>query len=163
LTQYHFVEVISFISVFVALSDVELENGPTYLFAGSNTKAFHNAHVKSSSSASTIYNSEGELDLMDADVINRDIPSEIDRSSENSPQLPPVYAKLSPGDMLLFDTRLLHFGGANTSASPRALLSMSFQRREACGEKAELVSGFTYHQHPSLHDAPCILNDFYDP
>ena len=62
---------------------------------------------------------------------------------------PACYAQLQAGDVLLFNTMLFHYGGANLSAHPRALLSFSFQRSAPCGSM-QPINGFTYHCHSSV-------------
>ena len=56
---------------------------------------------------------------------------------------PACAALLDIGDILLYDAKLFHFGGANTSSDPRALLMFSFQECTPWGS-IERVSGFNY-------------------
>jgi ectoine hydroxylase-related dioxygenase (phytanoyl-CoA dioxygenase family) len=61
----------------------------------------------------------------------------------------PSAAVLEAGDVLLYDSSLFHFGGANLSQLPRALLMFSFQEATPWGSHEE-VQGFTYHYHHSI-------------
>jgi hypothetical protein len=74
---------------------------------------------------------------------------------------PPCYAQLSAGDILLFNTMIFHYGGANTSQLPRALLSFSFQNNASGSGRAEPINGFTYHCENELQGA-YALHDFQD-
>lgn len=61
----------------------------------------------------------------------------------------PHAAVLEIGDILVYNTQLFHFGGANDSISPRALLTFSFQQCTPWGD-IDKVNGFTYHCHRSF-------------
>lgn len=64
------------------------------------------------------------------------------------------YAQLQAGDVLLFNTMIFHYGGANVSQLPRALLSFSFQRgnngENGLPTTTDPIDGFTYHCHSSV-------------
>ena len=57
------------------------------------------------------------------------------------PVLKAVYAELKAGDVLLFDAKIFHFGGANTTSKPRQLLSWSFQKPRAYLSEAQTAQG----------------------
>ena len=54
------------------------------------------------------------------------------------------------GDILIYDTKLFHYGSANKSTEPRALLAFSFQSCTPWGS-TEKINGFTYHCHPTIN------------
>lgn len=53
------------------------------------------------------------------------------------------------GDVLLYDSKIFHFGGANSSIIPRPLLFFSFQECTPWGF-IDYVSGYTYNCHHSV-------------
>lgn len=142
------------ISGFIALADVNLIDGPTYLHAGSHAQSFHNSI--SIASSSTYYSSDGSVEYTEEEQPHT--PTTASGSTGNttaegvkaSPQITPAcYAQLKAGDVLLFNTMVFHYGGANTSSVPRALLSFSFQRNATDGSMSP-IDGFTYHCHSSV-------------
>jgi Phytanoyl-CoA dioxygenase (PhyH) len=166
-------------SGFVALSRIHMASGPTCLFAGSHTKAFHDRHVDNAIFESSHYSVDGSLDDESGiDAVRADGGTEISTVSQSSHQLTsikpndsaavditassaPHAAILDVGDLLLYDTKLFHFGGANTSNAPRALLMFSFQQCTPWGS-IDKVSGFTYHCHDSV-EGKFVLGDFGCP
>ena len=68
---------------------------------------------------------------------------------------PVTYALMDTGDIVLFNTKVMHFGGANNSGKTRTLLSFSFQKSGTV-----LADGFTYHAHSSVKNAKLMLRDF---
>ena len=132
------------IASFVALSTVSMTSGPTCLFAGSHTEAFHRRHVNSSILDPSFYSSDGSSDDIDSlsqhsydDGRKNNTPNTAvdDDNTEDSNAVNlaassrACAALLEPGDVLLYDTSLFHYGGANSSTDPRALLMFSFQGR----------------------------------
>lgn len=159
------------ISGFIALSDVNIPNGPTSVIPGSQTFSFHSRwksnvnrgaiYYSSDGSEETMastYNSElttvdqnGDLksvhqqDLIDLHQLSdqtlvdetkqlslmrlrdNETVSERDAALEALSQ-PPISVTLQRGDVMFFNTQLIHFGEANLSSSPRALICFAFQR-----------------------------------
>ena len=171
------------VSGFVALEEVKLESGPTCVFPNSHRFDFHR-HLKSQQPLAYPSSSNSAYDLardgnVDAQFLQSQSSDELHNLPCNStdsatagtdadasslvnqdPEAAPVYALLSPGDVLLFDAKIFHFGSANTSLLPRALLSFSFQKRDADGN-TPLIDGFTYHCDDSVKDKLTLI-DFAD-
>lgn len=143
------------ISGFIALSNIHLENGPTYIYSGTHTWNFHSQIPKHSNVM--YYNSDGTLSN---EIENNDILKEYsDDSLKNSGYSePPIPILLEIGDILLFDTKIVHYGSANISNSSRALLCFAFQYRNGEGD-AEKIDGFTYHCDASVV-GNYLLQDF---
>ena len=141
---------------FVALSAVSLASGPTCLFAGSHTRAFHQQHVGGEGEAlrrAKYYDASGE-----AEEIGQDEETKPHSASEAEAeavrlvaQSAPSAALLDAGDVLLYDSSLFHFGSANVSTLPRALLMFSFQEAPPWGTHEE-VPGFTYNYDESIRN-----------
>lgn len=136
----------------VALSRVSLENGPTCLFAGSHTKAFHDRHVSSTVLDVSHYNPDGSHDNIST-PLQKSVQVEIDEKEVlivNKTTSQAAHAAiLDPGDILLYNTQIFHYGGANISSTPRAILMFSFQQCTPWGS-FEKVNGFTYNCHHSV-------------
>lgn len=121
------------ISAFVALTPVELENGATCVFSGSHTEVAHQRFMRPSTQ---LYNADGSADVV---FVGDEAPGgkweggadgyQPQDTLEDCSSFPEEAAVLEPGDILLFNTQLAHYGGANVCPSkrPRALLSFSFQ------------------------------------
>ena len=157
--KYSSKETSHIISGFIALCDITIDNGPTHLHASTHTQSFHEWRIRESRSKSVSYSSDGSAET-DEEIFNAldqrgSIPSAADDSDDIASRLP-LRALLSAGDMLIFDTKLFHFGGANVSSSPRALLCFAFQG----GDVGAKVEGFTYHCHESIVDMKATLASF---
>lgn len=170
------------VSVFVALAPVRMENGPTCIFSGSHTAESHEANARKTT---RFYNSDG----------SEDVPPDWDRDWEAATghgddyhslpldqKYPEIGAMMEPGDILLFNTQVLHCGGANTSQKPRALLSFSFQNVNADNDNLhfdftsvpnepesrirdvtasyDMLPEFTYHCDQSVLKENICLNSF---
>lgn len=122
------------ISAFVALAPVKLANGATCVFAGSHSEAAHQRFMRPGVQQ---YNTDGSADTV---FIGDEAASggayQTGGSGDASrvtlvdnPSFPEEVAELEPGDILLFNTQVAHYGGANICpiGRPRALLSFSFQ------------------------------------
>ena len=158
------------ISGFMALSRVTIESGPTCLFSGTNTAAFHRRHVGEAGQAmhkSCFYSSSeessteeeaaamagtgsdsGEVASIERPATARETAEET-RDIDRAAAAAPAAALLEAGDVLIYDSCLFHYGGANVSAVPRALLMFSFQESTPWGTYEE-VTGFTYNFHSSV-------------
>lgn len=135
------------ISGYIALSDVTLEDGPTCLHGGSHTEAFHRSI--NIIPLNNYYNSDGSMDEVYLRPGEETIRDTLEETVSEALTIPVRYAQLKAGDILLFNTMVLHYGSANTSSLPRALLSFSFQRNNAAGNMVP-INGFTYHCHSSV-------------
>ena len=143
------------ISGFIALKDVNLECGPTHLFAGSHTGAYHRRCP--TQSITTYYGSDGMPEYVTDKYAIAETAEET-AAALVAKAAPACYAILEAGDVLLFNTMLFHYGGANISALPRAMLSFSFQRNSVDGFSIP-INGFTYHCHHSVK-GKLSLQDF---
>lgn len=137
----------SIYTVFVALSEIKLQNGPTWIHPRSHTK---DSHDKFATNEKDIYYSSDGV-LVD--------PVEKAPCSSEYQLFPAEYALLNQGDILIFDSRLFHFGGANLSIDPRILMCIAFQQRDQMGS-SDRIKGYTYHCHESAHNAALQLKDF---
>ena len=148
------------ISGYIALSDVTLDDGPTCLHGGSHTQSFHNQIY--TKPLDSYYNSDGSIDetYLHQDKGNALLEEQNKENTIKSLNLPIHYAQLKAGDILLFNTMVFHYGSANTSLLPRALLSFSFQRNNDSG-LMEPINGFTYHCHSSV-SGKYTLDNFPD-
>lgn len=158
------------LSGFIALTDVTIENGPTCVFAGTHTESFHK-YIPKSQPNTVHYTSDGYVDDYDGgdgDDDTRTAEEKMNRQEEEENEearllkevigVKEVSALLKIGDILIFDTRVFHYGAANTSKLPRALLMFSFQESTHRG-KEDRVQGFTYHLHSTVRDQ-YRLHDF---
>ena len=163
---------------FVALADVTAADGPTCVFPGTNTEAFHRYIVSSLDKETKHYNADGSPDddgrggehLPPADPA--DAAALLALASPEEQKLhhigygsAPLEVHLQAGDCLIFDTRLFHYGAANESLKPRTLLSFSFQQSPSptCSEEtrtSDKIRGFTYHLDKSFEDRKMTLNCF---
>lgn len=156
------------VSGFVALSRVNLNSGPTCLFAGTHLEAFHSEHVDNKIFEASHYGSDGSPDLEDGSTpmktnahcagrgeYTEEMKLQRSQDVDLAAASPAHAAILEIGDVLLYDTKLFHYGGANTSTSPRALLMFSFQQCTPWGS-VEKVSGFTYHMHSTVAGKYCL-------
>ena len=129
-------------TTFVALQDVEEDMGPTLMFSGSHTGAFHAAKLTPSLACRAVRALPRALDLL--------LPSWVDLDGVCNAQyanLPaPTRMTLRRGDAVVMDTRLHHCGGANRSAPgapPRVLLQFSLLAPSASTGRAELKTAYT--------------------
>lgn len=67
---------------------------------------------------------------------------------------PPARLTLRAGDALLLDTRVMHAGGANSSAVDRCLLHFSLETTA----EPHAADGFTHNLHPSLRGGRARLS-----
>ena len=114
-------------TLWVLLQDVGLESGPTHVFpddcdARARTLAKYEARP-------THYAPDGEPE---ADIAPIEAPATA------------VALTGVSGDAVAMDCRLVHYGGANSSATPRVQLSATFRRGETKGD------AFTYQLRDSL-------------
>ena len=145
------------ISGFLALSPMTIKRGPTCLFPGTHTRDFHSS-ISSTTSRASYYAADGSLET-DVAMISAQ-PTE---SSRESSQIDAFFgdsedAVLDAGDLLLFDTRVFHYGSANISQGPRPLVCFSFQSPRH-GTSIRAIDGFTYHCHRSVR-GKSQLRDF---
>jgi hypothetical protein len=145
------------ISGFIALADLSVECGPTHLYSGTHTCLFH--RTVPTVPMNTYYSSDGTPETVIDESGPMATPEET-AAVKCARDAPPCYAQLSAGDILLFNTMIFHYGGANNSVLPRALLSFSFQNKGSTG-RAEPINGFTYHCEDELQGA-YVLQDFID-
>lgn len=151
------------LSGFIATSQVLLSNGPTCLYPGTHSKAYHRRIPKKRNNI--YYSPEGEAielePLMSANIEDGydDETLEETLAADIAFNCDPQTAILEIGDILLFDTKIFHYGSANLSSVNRALLSFSFQERNSSGN-IENIEGFTYHYHDSLIKNDINLKDF---
>jgi len=159
------------LTAMLALQDISLQNGPTFVYSGSHTKAFHTTHRRHVKSGDdTHYDSYGDPvhegylghgENAETDECVLEEHDECDAMDYVPPT--PFYAELKRGDLLLFDAKLFHFGGANNSAISRDLLSWSFQKPAYAAfcaeEQTPPISGFTYHIQRQLKNT-LVLQDF---
>lgn len=137
------------ISGFVALSKITIESGPTCVYLGTHTKAFH-SKIGAQKPLSTYYAADGCYDSLYNDENLRQNDMEDEESLEvNTADIESRNILLNIGDVLLFDTRLFHYGRENVSEFPRALLGFSFQECNPWGHVTK-INGFTYHCHRSI-------------
>ena len=92
------------VTAFVALQDIDESMGPTFFLPGTHVQQAH-------------------------DTFNKDESSKVELLREAPRRLGLQRA----GDATLFDSRLLHGGGANRSRRRRMLLYFSFKRANARG------------------------------
>ena len=153
------------IAGFVALSHVKLTNGPTCLFAGSHKKGFHMRHVDNDILRQSHYTADGSLEVeqLKSEAGNKTVEHVLETSSETNDinevmSSLPYAAVLEIGDILIYDSQIFHFGGANVSLHPRVLLMFAFQQCPPWGV-VNKINGFTYHCHSSVL-GKYNLNDF---
>lgn len=144
-------------SVFVALQDITREMGPTMILRGTHKRHFHRT-IKATQES---YDSSGNLEVLIVATGSSQDSDETLRESE-----PPTFSEEQMYDAALIcgggltyvmDTRCAHAGGANQSASSRAVLCFSFQKDTKPLEKAR---GFTYHLRHDLQREKLRLSDF---
>jgi hypothetical protein len=157
------------LTAMLALQDISLQNGPTFVYSGSHAKEFHKRHRRHVQSGDDAhYDSygdivhEGYLGHGENDITDGRVDEEEDEDENYVPPVP-FYAELKCGDLLLFDAKLFHFGGANASEHSRDLLSWSFQKPAYAAfytqEQSPIINGFTYHIKKELKSA-LVLQDF---
>jgi ectoine hydroxylase-related dioxygenase (phytanoyl-CoA dioxygenase family) len=93
---------------FIALQDIDLDMGPTTWMPQTHDSEIH-AQFQDETRAS-----EEDISPKDQLLLSR----------------PTVLGTLRKGSCAIFDSRLLHAGGANTSATSRALLYITFQNHK---------------------------------
>jgi hypothetical protein len=169
------------LTAMLALTDIKKAMGPTFMVTASNSRAFHAKHRRGiKNNNDTIYDSYGDVisyqtmqqDYDDAEadrMYAKAEESSISLSSKDPAWIPTdtCYAGLRKGDILLFDAKLFHFGGANTTTDQsRDLLSWSFQKPipppgHSKGDVHSIkpIDGFTYHITKDLHHK-YTLQDF---
>eukprot|EP01041_Mallomonas_annulata_P012056 gene12056-25267_t len=151
----------------VALCPITLQNGPTHIYSGSHTQSFHQ-HCSTAKEVNH-YSSDGSLEQYESThnliETNEDI-----KNTHIAQSSPALYAELDIGDILLFNTQVFHYGGANCSDSPRNLLCFSFQKPEDIIENSidnrkdnshRIIDGFTYHCDDSV-SGKFILDNFLE-
>mmetsp|Transcript_29490 Transcript_29490/g.83182 ORF Transcript_29490/g.83182 Transcript_29490/m.83182 type:complete len:282 (-) Transcript_29490:296-1141(-) len=127
------------ITGFIALSPVTMLHGPTCLFPGTHTKEFHDSIP--TTPYAHYYSADGNPEAEFLSEERRPRPrEEFVRSRQSS-----IFAVMDVGDILMFDTRVLHYGSGNMSEEPRPLVAFSFQ-----GPSNDHIHGFTYHCHGSV-------------
>lgn len=118
----------------------------------------------------TYYSSDGEICLnprvSELDIIKNSacsssttVTTSMSNDDNNPKEHLKVYAMLEPGDILIFDTKLFHHGTSNMSLLTRALMCLSFQKKDVFGN-SETVNGFTYHCDRSVSNKNITLHDF---
>lgn len=185
------------ITGFIALEDVNQIDGPTVVFGETHTQHFHQ-HLEDAGATDKeqrFYNADGSEDVPVPVANQHHQCAETGAYSADAAALnviagrAPLEVHLKAGDMLVFDTRLFHYGSANTSDKPRMLLSFSMQQSQSQPPPARLLSqslsgnaggdergggsgdaepdtdpdrirGFTYHLHESISRQRLTLNSF---
>lgn len=153
---------------FVALKDIKASDGPTCVYMGSHTELFHRWKSTTSTmpnpESPKYYNSDGSY--IDDDDKVPSVGQEAEEMDEESSAAmagiansPPLSALLDEGDVLLFDTKLFHFGSANTSLLPRNLLCFAFQGPCQRG-LVEPIKGYTYHISAAVKSQGLCVRDF---
>jgi ectoine hydroxylase-related dioxygenase (phytanoyl-CoA dioxygenase family) len=154
------------LSAFIALQPLTEQMGPTCVVPGTHTRSFHRRMLTQPSSK--FYGVEGVLETAEESACNRDAlacaqPRRLDDETalefeavKNALVAEAQTCVLECGDVLFFDARLFHYGGANQSQVPRCLLNLSFQPADD-----GRIAGFTYHRHASaralrLGDFPAL-------
>mmetsp|Transcript_31391 Transcript_31391/g.56209 ORF Transcript_31391/g.56209 Transcript_31391/m.56209 type:complete len:240 (-) Transcript_31391:86-805(-) len=146
------------VSAFLALSPVTLPHGPTCLFPGTHTPAFHRSIPKTTTQAN-YYAADGTPELPTASVEEHPLRSDGGRDAVTWPVDDARQALLDAGDLLIFDTRVFHYGSANVSGEERPLVYFSFQRPQEGRPAVTPIEGFTYHCHSSVR-GQYVLRDF---
>jgi len=156
------------ISCFIALQKIDLNNGATYLYPESHTYEFHqykNKNQASSSSSSQVsyFDCEGtiiENDISEEITSNNNVNEDINlkQKNDNINNSLPHAAILDIGDLLIFNSKIFHYGSANLSQYDRLLLSFTFQKLN--DGKHIPIKGFTYHLSNSMKNDKKILNDY---
>jgi ectoine hydroxylase-related dioxygenase (phytanoyl-CoA dioxygenase family) len=184
------------ITGFIALEDVNKQDGPTVVFGETHTQHFHQhmEDVGAIDKELRFYNADGSEDH-DSQGKNQQQQQQQYRCAETgalavSPEAAaqsaiggraPLEVHLLAGDMLVFDTRLFHYGSANTSDKPRMLLSFSMQQSQSEVQSqsesqsesgdggggvdggavdTDRIRGFTYHLHESISRQRLTLDSF---
>lgn len=149
----------SILSVFVALSPVPIECGPTCFIASSNNREFHRRYTHK---ATNYYSSDGisedylnEIDIDDSTQVSS---SSYNINTEEIAYQEPIYAVLGAGDMVIFDSKVVHYGSANSTKHPRTLLHFSFQQQNNGTREFDVINGFTYHMHNSTRNRYQLYN-----
>lgn len=153
------------VSCMVAMQDISLENGPTFVYSRSHTKEFHKYRdglSKTRASQATYYNNDGSLVEDDIHILNNDILDdddiELKKRNERINMALPISAILEKGDCLIFNCKLFHFGSQNISSSDRLLLSFTFQKLVR-GDSIP-IKGFTYHLSNSMKSDNNLLQNY---
>jgi ectoine hydroxylase-related dioxygenase (phytanoyl-CoA dioxygenase family) len=154
------------ISGFLAMSPITIDRRPTCVFPGTHMREFH-ASISALANRATYYTADGTLENY---VVGAAALPQTPRFSEGSVRshgesFAGIYSEnalLEPGDLLLFDTRLFHYGSANISESPRPLIYFSFQSPQNQRASIRSIDGFTYHCDKSVR-GKSQLKDFGEP
>ena len=131
-------------TTFVALQDVGEEMGPTLMYAGTHTGAFHAARPAPSLACRASRALPRAIDLLLPSWL--DVDGGCDALFDDARPAPPARMTLRRGDAVVMDTRLHHCGGANRSAPgapPRVLLQFSLLAPSAETGRAELGTAYT--------------------
>ena len=131
-------------TTFVALQDVGEEMGPTLMYAGTHTEAFHAARPAPSLACRASRALPRAIDLLLPSWL--DVDGGCDALFDDARPAPPARMTLRRGDAVVMDTRLHHCGGANRSAPgapPRVLLQFSLLAPSAETGRAELGTAYT--------------------
>ena len=126
----------------VALQDVSLEMGPTVLYAGTHTEAFH--------AARRAYTARVGPQV----AVSRDDPLAARAHA-------PLAMTLGAGDMVVFDTRVFHHGTRNVTTARRMLLCFSFL---AAGSDRRNIPGyFQFLATPDIREGQYLVRDLIPP
>ena len=115
---------------FIALQDITMDMGPTTWLPRTHTSEMHEQFkdetIPSSSSSSLKYDKDDNDDngVTTTTTTTTTTTSPKDELLKTQPK---VLGTLSKGSCAIFDSRVLHCGGANVSEKSRALLYCSFQ------------------------------------
>jgi ectoine hydroxylase-related dioxygenase (phytanoyl-CoA dioxygenase family) len=157
------------LTTMLALKPITKTHGPTFLYEGSNTRSFHTLHRKNTqANGHSHYDTYGDLEASQGEIDVEEDAEEGKEAPGTAPAAPVVvFAGLDRGDVLVFDAKLFHFGGANGTDQSRDLLSWSFQKPVAPpaydvgGEHVSFpIDGFTYHMDPAVRGQRHVLSDF---
>ena len=112
------------LNVVVALEDVPLAAGPTEVFPKSHVLTNHLAHP-ALSREDLLYQSGREVT---PEVLRQVVVEEARKDKEAAPTMETLVLPLAAGDVLIFDDRLLHRGGANRTGVERCIGYFSYRR-----------------------------------
>ena len=142
-------------SVFVALQEINMAMGPTFIVPYTHLPSYHQTVVTKKES----YNSEGEVEhvVTSGTCTGAEHPKSNDKGqvifTEQDVEKGAILCH--GGESYIMDSRCAHLGGANTSTTPRAVLCFAFQR-----ENDVKVKGFTYHIDEEVDAMKYTVQDF---